>query len=164
MPVGLVGVRGAAVVLAFGTTAGGTCGEVGRMGNRPASTNTSASSLSVASLAAGDEGSGALLALEELATAEPIAVAGATVSIGARTGSDSDEVTGEDANGVPDRMATKAQILKSRREPKFSTRLRRRCQLCGRPRAVYRKFGICRICFRLMALKGLLPGVTKASW
>jgi len=46
----------------------------------------------------------------------------------------------------------------------FSTRAYTRCQNCGRPKAVYRKFGICRICFRLMALKGLLPGVTKASW
>jgi len=61
-------------------------------------------------------------------------------------------------------MATKAQILKSRREPKFSTRLRRRCQLCGRPRAVYRKFGICRICFRNLAHEGKIPGVRKASW
>ena len=39
-----------------------------------------------------------------------------------------------------------------------------RCRLCGRPRAVYRKFGICRICFRDMASDGLIPGVTKASW
>lgn len=45
-----------------------------------------------------------------------------------------------------------------------STRAYTRCNNCGRPKAVYRKFGICRICFRLMALKGLLPGVTKASW
>jgi len=46
----------------------------------------------------------------------------------------------------------------------FSSRAYTRCNNCGRPKAVYRKFGICRICFRLMALKGLLPGVTKASW
>ncbi|MCX6105212.1 MAG: type Z 30S ribosomal protein S14 [Proteobacteria bacterium] len=46
----------------------------------------------------------------------------------------------------------------------FSTRAYTRCNNCGRPKAVYRKFGICRICFRLFALKGLLPGVTKASW
>ena len=52
----------------------------------------------------------------------------------------------------------------SKRTPKFSTRLRRRCQLCGRPRAVYRKFGICRICFRKLADQGLIPGVRKASW
>jgi ribosomal protein S14 len=43
-------------------------------------------------------------------------------------------------------------------------RVRNRCRLCGRPRAVYRKFGICRICFRGMASDGLIPGVTKASW
>jgi small subunit ribosomal protein S14 len=43
-------------------------------------------------------------------------------------------------------------------------RVRLRCRLCGRPRAVYRKFGICRICFRAMASDGLIPGVTKASW
>jgi small subunit ribosomal protein S14 len=46
----------------------------------------------------------------------------------------------------------------------FSTRAYTRCNNCGRPKAVYKKFGICRICFRLMALKGLLPGVRKASW
>lgn len=47
---------------------------------------------------------------------------------------------------------------------KFSTRAYSRCNKCGRPHAVYRKFGLCRICFRQMALEGLLPGVTKASW
>lgn len=47
---------------------------------------------------------------------------------------------------------------------RFSTKAYTRCNNCGRPKAVYRKFGICRICFRLMALKGLLPGVKKASW
>ena len=46
----------------------------------------------------------------------------------------------------------------------FSSRAYTRCNNCGRPKAVYRKFGICRICFRLMALKGMLPGVRKASW
>ena len=43
-------------------------------------------------------------------------------------------------------------------------RIRRRCQICGRARAVYRKFGVCRICFRNMASDGLIPGVRKASW
>jgi ribosomal protein S14 len=43
-------------------------------------------------------------------------------------------------------------------------RIRLRCKLCGRPRAVYRKFGICRICFRSLASDGLIPGVKKASW
>jgi len=61
-------------------------------------------------------------------------------------------------------MATKAQRLKSKREPKYTTRRVRRCELCGRPRAVYRKFGICRICFRQLAHKGQIPGVRKASW
>jgi small subunit ribosomal protein S14 len=42
--------------------------------------------------------------------------------------------------------------------------MKRRCKLCGRGRAVYRKFGICRICFRNMASDGLIPGVMKASW
>ena len=61
-------------------------------------------------------------------------------------------------------MATKAQIAKSNREPKFSSRLTRRCQLCGRPRAVYRKFRICRICLRNLANQGKIPGMKKASW
>lgn len=61
-------------------------------------------------------------------------------------------------------MATKGQINKSIRKPKFSSRVVRRCQLCGRPRAVYQKFGICRICFRKLALEGMIPGVRKASW
>jgi len=43
-------------------------------------------------------------------------------------------------------------------------RIKRRCKLCGRARAVYRKFGVCRICFRNMASEGLIPGVRKASW
>jgi ribosomal protein S14 len=49
-------------------------------------------------------------------------------------------------------------------EPRERIRIRLRCRLCGRPRAVYRKFGICRICFRGLASDGLIPGVTKASW
>jgi small subunit ribosomal protein S14 len=49
-------------------------------------------------------------------------------------------------------------------EPRDVIRMRLRCKLCGRPRAVYRKFGICRICFRNMASDGLIPGVKKASW
>jgi len=61
-------------------------------------------------------------------------------------------------------MATKAQRLKSKREPKFMTRRVRRCELCGRARSVYRKFAICRICFRELAHKGHIPGVRKASW
>jgi small subunit ribosomal protein S14 len=55
-------------------------------------------------------------------------------------------------------------MAKSARTPKFSTRIVRRCKMCGRPRAVYRKFGICRICFRKLADQGLIPGVRKSSW
>jgi small subunit ribosomal protein S14 len=49
-------------------------------------------------------------------------------------------------------------------EPRQQIRIRLRCKLCGRPRAVYRKFGVCRICLRNMASDGLIPGVRKASW
>jgi small subunit ribosomal protein S14 len=48
--------------------------------------------------------------------------------------------------------------------PRDKIRIRLRCKICGRPRAVYRKFGICRICFRDLASSGLIPGVKKASW
>jgi small subunit ribosomal protein S14 len=61
-------------------------------------------------------------------------------------------------------MASKSKIAKALSVPKFSTRRVRRCKICGRPRAVYRKFGICRICFRELADEGLIPGVKKASW
>lgn len=61
-------------------------------------------------------------------------------------------------------MARLASINKSLRKPKFAVRQHNRCKLCGRPRAFLRKFGICRICFRNMAHKGLIPGVVKASW
>ncbi len=61
-------------------------------------------------------------------------------------------------------MAKKALIEKAKRKPKFSTRAYSRCNRCGRPKAVYRKFGICRICFRDLASSGMLAGVTKASW
>ncbi len=61
-------------------------------------------------------------------------------------------------------MATKAQIAKSKRKPKFLTRLVRRCYKCGRKRGFMRRFGLCRICFREMANEGLLPGVRKSSW
>jgi len=61
-------------------------------------------------------------------------------------------------------MASKAKIEKANQKPKFSTRKVRRCKLCGRPRAVYRKFGICRICIRKLADQGMIPGLKKASW
>jgi small subunit ribosomal protein S14 len=55
-------------------------------------------------------------------------------------------------------------IVKSRRPPKYPTRQKNRCRLCGRPRAYMRMFGMCRICFRRLALEGQLPGVKKSSW
>ena len=61
-------------------------------------------------------------------------------------------------------MATKAQIEKSKKKPKFSSRIVRRCFRCGRKRGYMRKFGLCRICFREMANKGLIPGIRKSSW
>ena len=61
-------------------------------------------------------------------------------------------------------MATTAKMAREEKTLKYKVRHRNRCKLCGRPRAVYRKFGICRICFRDMANSGLIPGVKKASW
>lgn len=61
-------------------------------------------------------------------------------------------------------MARLGLKIKQKRKPKFSTRAYNRCELCGRPRAVYRKFRICRVCFRTLANEGRIPGVRKASW
>ena len=61
-------------------------------------------------------------------------------------------------------MASKMRFERQKRKPKFTTRWRNRCGICGRPRAYYRKFGICRICFRTLASHALIPGVRKASW
>ncbi|HCG27691.1 MAG: type Z 30S ribosomal protein S14 [Victivallales bacterium] len=61
-------------------------------------------------------------------------------------------------------MAKKSLIAKQKRPAKFSSRAYNRCQACGRPRAYIRKFKLCRICFREMALSGQIPGVVKASW
>lgn len=61
-------------------------------------------------------------------------------------------------------MARRAQVEKTKGKPKFSVRQRNRCRRCGRARAYLRRFGICRICFREMALRGEVPGVKKASW
>ncbi|MCK4264919.1 type Z 30S ribosomal protein S14 [Candidatus Babeliales bacterium] len=61
-------------------------------------------------------------------------------------------------------MAKKCLIEKAKRAPKFATRQRNRCFVCGRPRGFMRLFQLCRLCFRKFALKGLLPGVKKASW
>jgi len=61
-------------------------------------------------------------------------------------------------------MAKTSLIMKAQRPPKFPTRAHHRCKLCGRPRAYLRKFEMCRLCFRELALKGEVPGITKASW
>jgi small subunit ribosomal protein S14 len=61
-------------------------------------------------------------------------------------------------------MARKALIAKWRKTPKFKVRAYTRCERCGRPRAVYRKFGLCRLCLRELAHKGEIPGLRKASW
>jgi len=61
-------------------------------------------------------------------------------------------------------VAKKSMIAKWKREPKFKVRKYNRCRRCGRSRAYLRKFGMCRICVRELALAGELPGVTKASW
>ncbi len=61
-------------------------------------------------------------------------------------------------------MARKALIERLKKKQKFEVRRRNRCNRCGRPRAFLRKFGLCRICFREMSLKGEVPGVRKASW
>jgi small subunit ribosomal protein S14 len=61
-------------------------------------------------------------------------------------------------------VAKKSLIAKQKRTPKYSTRAYNRCQICGRPHAYMRKFGVCRLCFRVLAYKGQIPGVRKASW
>ncbi|MFV8401462.1 MULTISPECIES: type Z 30S ribosomal protein S14 [unclassified Mycoplasma] len=61
-------------------------------------------------------------------------------------------------------MARKALIEKAKRQPKFSSRAYTRCELCGRPHSVLRKYKVCRICFRNLAHEGKIPGMKKASW
>ncbi|MFC1962703.1 type Z 30S ribosomal protein S14 [Chloroflexota bacterium] len=61
-------------------------------------------------------------------------------------------------------MAKVSKIAKWKRPPKFRVQYRSRCHVCGRPRGYMRKFGLCRICFRKLALEGYLPGVRKSSW
>lgn len=58
----------------------------------------------------------------------------------------------------------KKDPAKTKLRPRDKIRIRKRCRMCGRARAVYRKFGICRICFRDLATRGMIPGVQKASW
>jgi small subunit ribosomal protein S14 len=60
-------------------------------------------------------------------------------------------------------MAKKSMIIRETRR-KYPTRVRNRCKICGRPRGYYRRFGLCRICMRELALQGKIPGVTKSSW
>jgi len=61
-------------------------------------------------------------------------------------------------------MAKKSLIVKNKRKPKFKVRAYNRCNRCGRPHGVLRKFGLCRICFRELANQGQIPGVKKSSW
>lgn len=61
-------------------------------------------------------------------------------------------------------MAKKCLRIKAEREPKFKVRRYNRCPLCGRPRAFYRRFRMCRICLRKLAHRGMIPGLVKASW
>ncbi len=61
-------------------------------------------------------------------------------------------------------MAKTAMIEKQKSTPKFAVRAYNRCRRCGRPRAFLRQFGVCRICFRELALAGEIPGVVKSSW
>ena len=61
-------------------------------------------------------------------------------------------------------MAKKCLIIKAQRKPKYKVRGYTRCLQCGRPRSVYRRFKLCRICLRQLALQGAVPGLSKASW
>ncbi len=61
-------------------------------------------------------------------------------------------------------MARRASIIKANSKLKYEIRVRHRCKQCGRPRGYLRKFGLCRLCFRKLALAGYIPGVIKASW
>ena len=61
-------------------------------------------------------------------------------------------------------MSRTSLEVKARRKPKFSARADNRCPICGRARAYMRAFGLCRVCFRQMALRGELPGIRKSSW
>jgi small subunit ribosomal protein S14 len=65
---------------------------------------------------------------------------------------------------VREEMARRAMIEKAGRAPKFKVRAKKRCIICGRPRGFMGKFQMCRICFRMYALKGEIPGVIKSSW
>ena len=74
------------------------------------------------------------------------------------------KVPGEAEEPGGNGLAKQALIEKAKRAPKFKVRAYNRCNLCGRASGYIRKFGLCRVCFREMAHKGLIPGVTKSSW
>jgi small subunit ribosomal protein S14 len=61
-------------------------------------------------------------------------------------------------------MVRKALLIKQKKKPKYPSRAYHRCNICGRKRGYYRRFGICRLCFRELANKGMIPGVRKSSW
>jgi small subunit ribosomal protein S14 len=61
-------------------------------------------------------------------------------------------------------LAKKSLVVKQGRKPRYPVRAYSRCNRCGRPRAVFRKFGLCRICLRELAHQGAIPGMTKSSW
>ena len=61
-------------------------------------------------------------------------------------------------------MAKQSLIQRWKKKPKFSARAYNRCNICGRPRSYMRDFGVCRLCFRKLALQGHIPGVDKSSW
>ena len=61
-------------------------------------------------------------------------------------------------------MAKKSMVVKQQRKAKYKVREYTRCQRCGRPHAVLKKYGVCRICFRELAYQGQIPGVKKSSW
>ena len=61
-------------------------------------------------------------------------------------------------------MPKQALIEKQKKTPKFKVRAYTRCRRCGRPRGVLRKFGVCRMCLRNMAMRGEIPGLKKSSW
>ena len=61
-------------------------------------------------------------------------------------------------------MAKTSLVVKAGRKQRYKSREYNRCHRCGRPRAYYRKFGLCRICLRELAHQGVIPGVTKSSW
>ena len=84
----------------------------------------------------------------------------------AKTDEEAQEAAAVHGHAVPAEliMATTAKIAKEQKKPKFKVRLRNRCHLCGRPRAYMRKFALCRLCFRKLALEGDVTGVTKSSW